>query len=327
MNRTTTVIFNALIRAARPASLLVGILLYALGGGIAVYLGNLIDWAAYWLGQAAVTLLQMSSYLLREYFDRAGQPPFSREGDIARRKMREDFAAQDSLTGKGAEKGGEQEELPIIVPRVIFLQVSLTALTAATVLTVLLYARGDLSPAAFLFVGLAVLLVVLYAVPPFRLVYSGYGELIIAILTTNLFPALAFLFQAGELHRLLPLMTLPLTFLYLATMLARSLQTYLEDQKTNRQTMMTRLGWQRGIVLHNILIAAAYITLSAAVIAGLPWQLAFPAFLSLPIAALQIWQINSISGGAKPRWRLLAVNAMATLGFAAYFMNLALWTS
>jgi len=307
MNQPQETLFTAIIRAARPFSLFAAMLLYALGSGIAAYLGESIQWPVYWLGQGAVTLLQLSSFFLREYFDRAGQPPFE--------------------TRPLPPPGDDEKKRPAPAPRVIFLQVAVTAMTAGAVLTVILLAGGDLGLAAFLFIGLAFVLAILYAVPPFRLVYSGYGELVIAILITNLFPAFAFLLQAGVLHRLLALLTFPLTFLYLAAILAQSLPAYFDDMQHNRQTMLARLGWQRGMSLHNFLIAAAYILLAVSVLAGLPWRLAFPAFLALPVGIFQIWQINSIAGGAKPRWRLLALTAMASVGFAAYFINLALWTN
>jgi 1,4-dihydroxy-2-naphthoate octaprenyltransferase len=301
-------IYKAVFRAARPISLLAGVLLYALGGSIAAYLGEFINWPVYWIGQGAVTLLQMSSYFLHEYFDRAGQPPF-----------------QSSVPPSHQED--EEDEKPIPAPRVIFLQIALTSMTAGAVLTVVLLAGGNLSPAAFLFISLAFVMAILYAVPPFRLVYSGYGELLLSIMIANLFPALAYLLQSGVLHRLLAMMTFPLTFLYLAAILAQSLPKYLDDLKHNRQTMLVRLGWQRGMNLHNLLIAGAYLLLAVSVIAGLPWRLAFPAFFALPVGIFQIWQMNSIAGGGKPRWRLLILTAVASIGLAAYFMNLALWTN
>jgi 1,4-dihydroxy-2-naphthoate octaprenyltransferase len=165
-----------------------------------------------------------------------------------------------------------------------------------------------------------------YATPPLRLAYSGYGELIQAIGVANLFPALGYLLQVGDLHNLLALMTFPLTFLVLASLLARSLQRYMEDLRRERQTMLVRVGWERGMTLHNALIAMAYLALVIAVFAGLPRNLALPAFLSLPVAVYQIWQMNNIAQGVKPRWRLLAWTALASAGLAAYFMAFALWT-
>lgn len=313
-------VFRALLRAARPWSLLAGLLLYALGAGIASYLGEGIRWPVYWLGQGAATMLQLSAFLLKAYFDRAAEPPFE---PLIRRVPRP--GAPPAEPSKPVDEPLE-DSVEIIVPRVIFLQGAAAALTTGAVLTVLLYSAQALAPAVFFFIGLALLLGVAYAVPPLRLANRGYGELIMAFLVANLFPVLAYLLQVGDLHRLLAMLTFPLTFLYLAASLARSLQGYFEDLRQGRQTMLVRVGWQRGMLLHNVLIAMAYVTLSIAVIAGLPWQLAFPAFLSLPLGIFQIWQMNGIAGGAKPRWQLLGYTALATLGLMVYFMNLALWT-
>jgi len=163
LNPNTVSLIRASFRAARPVSILGGILLYALGGGIASYLGYQIDWPVYWIGQAAVTLLQLSSYFLREYFDRSEQPPFERRPP------------------RGAEKPmpepDESEAAPpeIDTPRVFVLQVAAATLTVGAVTTVLLISAGKLTLPVFLFMGLAFVLALLYAVPPFRLVYSGYG--------------------------------------------------------------------------------------------------------------------------------------------------------
>lgn len=303
MNRARGEFFSALFKAARPWSLLAGLLLYAVGGGIASYLGESINWPAYWMGQAALLLLLLSGGFLNEYFARAGQPPFE--------------------TGPRRPSSEDGSSPP---PRGIFLQIAATTLTAGAVLTVLLLSEGSLGPGGVLFLGIALLFVILYAAPPFRLVDRGYGELVMAVLLANLFPALAFLLQTGQLHRLLALLTFPLTFLLLASALARSLPDYLDDLKHDRRTMLVRLGWQRGMNLHNMLIASAYLLLAASLLFGLPWRLVYPAFLALPVGLFQVWQMNSIAGGAPPRWRLLALTAAATVGLTAYFMILALWT-
>jgi len=57
------------MRLFQPLYLLGGGLFYALGAGIAHYLGHAIDWQVYWLGQAWITLLQLSMIFLERYFD------------------------------------------------------------------------------------------------------------------------------------------------------------------------------------------------------------------------------------------------------------------
>lgn len=323
MSQETTAIVRALIRAARPWLLLAGFLFYALGGGLAFFLGQRIDWPVFWLGSAAVSMLQLSSYWLNEYFARINQPPFEQVARKRKRNGERGGQPPQNLADPAAE---ENETVEVIVPRVIFLQVAAAALTIGAVMTVLLVAADNLSPAALLLLGLAFVLGLAYAVPPLRLAAVGYGELVVALMVANLFPALGYLFQSGDLHRLLAMLTLPLAFLLLASMLARSLPSYAEDMRLERQTMLVRVGWQRGMILHNLLIAAAYIALAVGVIAGLNTRLAFPAFLSLPVGVFQIWQMNGIASGGKPRWRLLGITALATVGLAVYFLNFALWS-
>jgi 1,4-dihydroxy-2-naphthoate octaprenyltransferase len=238
----------------------------------------------------------VSSYFLREYYDLPAVSEVRRKPGEAPRLLR---------TG--------------------ILQIAATTLTVGAALTVLLFSQGKLGPAGFLLLGIAVLLGLAYAVPPLRLAYSGYGELILAVVLANFSPALAFILQTGELHRLIALITFPLTFLYLAAYLAISLQRYPQEERKGRRTMLVRLGWQGGMSLHNLLILAAFLLMGAAAMLGLPWPLTWPGLLGLPVGLFQIWQVLAITNGAKPRWRLLELTAGATLALTIYFINFALW--
>jgi 1,4-dihydroxy-2-naphthoate octaprenyltransferase len=203
---------------------------------------------------------------------------------------------------------------------------STTTLTIGAVITVLLFANGNLSTTALMMLGLAFLISFFYAVPPFRLVYSGYGELAISFLMANIIPALGFLIQVGNFHRLLAMITFPITALYLAMLLALSLEGYASDEKYSRRTSMVRLGWQRGMNLHNLLILFGFLLFGLAAVLGLPWPLTWPGLLGLPLGLFQIWQMGSIATGAKPHWRLLSLNAVATVVLTAYLVTFTLWT-
>jgi len=63
-----------------------------------------------------------------------------------------------------------------------------------------------------------------------------------------------------------------------------------------------------------------------AAVLGLPWLLTWPGLLGLPLGLFQIWQMNSIASGAKPHWRLLSLNAVATVVLTAYLVTFTLWT-
>lgn len=287
-------LFSSLFRLARPWQFLAGVLVYSIGGGIVHFLGGNIDWSVYIIGQACFSLLQISSHYLGAYY--------------------ETFARQNG------------QDMDTSVLRPILLQITITILTIGAVLTVLLIVRGALNLAGFFVLGLAFLIAFFYAVPPYRLTDSGYGELAQAVFVANLAPAWAFILQTGELHRLLAMLTFPITAVYLAMGLAQSMQGYAGDLKRQHKTMMVRMGWQRAVSLHNYLIISAYLLIGLAGILGLPWSLAWPVLLTLPIGIFQLWLMYQIVSGARPRWPLLKIVSASLVGLMAYLVSLALWT-
>jgi len=293
------------IRLARPLFLLGGALVYATGVGIARYLGTPVDWGLYLLGQAWVTLLQLSTHFLNEYFDS--------EAD-ADNPNRTPFSG-----GSGALGSGE-------LPRSTALVAAYACLALVASLTVLLIRDGHLSPPLVLIMVLGVLGAMLYSTPPVRLATTGYGELTTSILVANLVPAFAFILQTGELHRLVAMTTFPLTALHLAMMLAFELPDYASDIKHEKRTLMVRLGWQLGMQLHNLLILTAYLLFGLALFFDLPSFVVWPTLLGLPFGLLQIWQMRRIAEGARPNWTALTLVPVALFAFTTYLVTFAYWT-
>ncbi len=298
--------FSVVLRYARPGMLFAGTLFYILGAGMAKYLGHPILWTRFGLGLAAVLLLQLMSYFIKAYYDLI-------DATSPLRRMQKDAEDED------------QQAVRQLLPQSV-LMFGATAMTGGAVATVLLFSIGALNLEVVLFMGLAFLLSYFYAVPPLRLVYTGYGELVEGILIANLFPALSFLLQAGELHRFVGMLTFPLLAIFLAVRLALSLEKYSRNLKYGQKTMMVVLGWQRGMMIHNWLVPISYLLIGFAYLLGLPWSLTWPALLSVPIGVFEIYQINQINNGARPGWRVLNLTAIALLGITTYLMSLALWT-
>lgn len=295
-----------LIRLARPLFLLGGVLLYALGAGIARYLGAALDWNLYLLGQVWVILLQLGAQFLNEYYDA------------------ERDAANDNrtyLTG-GSGMLGEGR-----LPRRTALLAGLTTLAFLASLTAVMIGLGRLPAEAYLIMGLAFVGSFFYSSPPLRLQASGYGEMTTSILVAYLVPAYAFVIQNGELHRLVALSTLGLTVLHMAMLMAFSLPDYATDLKYNKQTLMVRLGWERGMQVHNLLILGGFLMLGVAGSFGLPAFVMLPALLTLPLGLLQIWQMRQIANGKKPNWNALTLNALAVFAATAYMITYAFWTN
>jgi 1,4-dihydroxy-2-naphthoate polyprenyltransferase len=212
------------------------------------------------------------------------------------------------------------------LPRPVAFWIGAACLLVLAYLTFVLTRSIKVNAELYIVMGAILLGAFLYSVPPVRLSCSGYGELTQAIILANLVPALAFLLQAGELHRLLAMATFPLTALLLAMMLALELPTYAADLKYGRRNLMMRIGWQRGMLFHNYLVLGGFFLLGLALVFGLPVQIALPAFFTLPVAIFQVWMINRIADGAKPNWNLLMLTAMATFGLTAYLLAYSFWT-
>jgi 1,4-dihydroxy-2-naphthoate octaprenyltransferase len=290
---------------SRPLFLLGGALVYALGAGIARYLGAPIDWSLYVLGQAYVTTMQLSAQYLNEYYDS------SADRDNPNRTP---FSGGSGAVGKGKLS---QETV---------MWAALTALTIFASLTVVLISVTPLSPLLITIVVLAFLGSFFYSAPPIKLAHSGYGELTTSILVANLVPIFAFVLQYGELHRLLVMSTFPLTTLHLAMMIVFEFPDYLNDLKYEKPTLLVRVGWERGMVLHNILILTGFLLLGLAATFGLPLAIALPAFIPLPLGLLQIWQMRRIAGGGKPNWTTMGFTAVVLFASVAYLLAFTFWT-
>ncbi len=285
-----------LIRLTRPLYLAFAALAYILGVSLADYLAIPFDTAAFWLGLFGVLLAQTALSLLAEVFRPVSDPLVPEETLLQRKALR------DSM-----------------------LYVSIGALAALAVICFVLYAQSRISPQALLFEGLSLAILLVYGVPPVRLVSRGFGELSLAIHLGYVIPTLGFLLQAGEPHRLLGLVTFPLSALGLACLVAMSFASFAQDRKFSRRSLLVSIGWERAVPLHNILIAATYFIFLAAILLGFSFGLLWPAFLTLPFAALQILLLRNIAAGGKPAWTPLNVTAIAVYGLTVYFLIWTFW--
>jgi len=277
-------------RLLRLDFLLGAAIFYVLGAGIAHYQGAALDWPRFGLGLLWLWLVQMGAHLLYALY---GVSP-----DDARR---ESLSPQSLLIAAAA------------------------CFTVAASLSVLIIQAVGFSPVIFAAQLILFLGAFFYAAPPVRLAFSGYGELIAAVLVANLVPVLAFHLQAGESIRLVAMSTFPLTLFLLAALLAWQLPGYAADLKLERQTLLVRAGWQNGMFLHNALILGGFLILALALVMGLPFGIAWPLFLLLPLGGLQIWTLQGIQAGAKPHWRSWKIAAAALPVLAAYLLAFTYW--
>ena len=284
-----------LLRLTRPLHLLLAALTFFLGASIANYLGEPLRADSFWLGLIAVLLAQVSMNLLAEVFRPANEA-------IIRGESRKDR----------------------LLLRNNALYVSIAALTANVLIAFVLYNNNHLSTSAFFFLLLSLLLIVAYAIPPLRFVNRGFGEFVLAAHLAYVIPSLGYILQSDETHRFL-LISIPLTCLAFAYFIVMNFPTFATDRKYNRGTLLTRLGWERAVPLHHLFVLLAYLFLLAAPIFGLSLSLIWPAFLTLPFALFQIFQLQNLSMGAPTNWMLLTATALTVFGLTAYFLSLTFW--
>jgi len=285
-----------LLKPSRPLHLLLAALTYLLGVGVANYLGKPFRAESFWLGFVIILLAQASMSLLAEVFRPENEPILENETRSGRIKLRGNL-----------------------------LYIAIAFLATDAVLAFLLFNNKHLPLSALFFLLFSLLIIVLYSIPPFRLLNRGFGEFLLAAQLAYVIPSIGFLLQADEYHRLLFSITLPLTILALAYFLVMDFPSFAADQKYQRITLLRRLTWERAVPLHHGFVIGSYMLFFAAAFLGSSFKLLWPAFLTLPFAIMQMAMLRNISLGAKPNWTLLASTALGVFGLTVYFLTLTFW--
>lgn len=283
-----------MLKLSRPLILLFSALTYMLGAGVGAYLGRATIPAPFWIGLVFIIASQLSMNWLSEVFRPYNEPLIDGEEPKQKEALRKNL-----------------------------LNLSIALLAVNAVMTFLLYLWHDLGGMTAVFFALSLIIVIVTSIHPFRLIDRGFGELAVSVHVAYIIPTIGFLLQNERNHPLLIWLTAPLTFLALAYFLVDNLISFSNDQKYERSTMLRGLTWERAIPFHHLLLIAAYLIFVLAPMSGYPliWQ----AFLTVPFAIFQIFQMREISLGGTPNWKLLRVTAIAVFGLTAYFLALTFW--
>lgn len=284
-----------LLHLSKPLNSILVAMAYILGAGIASYLGVSLDIASFWLGLAGIVLAQFCLSLLSEALRSIEQPSESGQNKSERVQLRSSA-----------------------------LLLSMGALGVIAIIAILLGPQV-ISPTVAILIGISLLIILSYAVPPIRLVEAGYGEFLLAVHISIIAPALGFALQHGDYHRIVAMVSIPLTLLALTYFLVLDFPTFAIDEKYDRTTFLRKIGWEWAVPLHHGLIIGAYGLFSVVLIFGLSWNLIWPAYLSMPFALLQVFWLQNISRGAKPVWNLLTINALAVFGLTLYLLTFVFW--
>ena len=284
-----------LLPFTNPFLLALTALSYTLGAGIAHYLGRADYPLNFWLGFGWVFLLILATNLLTVYFRPHNEPIIFKE-TLKKRNW----------------------------ARAIFFQFSMALVGGVILLSIALF-QNSINLTAIIFAVIIFILALAYALPPTRVVISGFGELLLAALIGVLIPAFSLSLQTDDIHRLLGAVAFPLVLLAAAAFLALNFSTYKEDLKYERGSLLLRLGWERAIPLHHILILTAYLLFTAMPLFGLPRALFTPVFFVSPIALFQIYWMQKIAQGVSPNWKFLKILAYSVIGLTLYILTITFW--
>ncbi|MBE0681361.1 MAG: UbiA family prenyltransferase [Anaerolineales bacterium] len=285
-----------MLKFSRPLHLLFAALTYLLGASIPAYLGRPFQPVTFALGLAGVLLAQAGMALLGEVFRPHNEPLI--EGETPKQK--------ETLRNN-------------------MMILSIGMLATDAIIAFIAHLNFALTLPTFYFLLTSIILILVYAIPPFRLINRGFGELALALHVAYVIPSIGYLFQTGENSRLLTLLLIPLTALALVYFLVANFVTFSNDQKYERGTLLRLLTWERAVPLHHSLVAFAYLMFALVPLFGYSVKLVAPAFLTLPFAIFQIFQIRAIANGSPPNWRLLTSTALAVFGLTTYFLTLTFW--
>lgn len=292
-----------LLQRLRPLHLMTILVLYALGVGFAHYLGVQINSGLLLTGVLWVIFLSTGFYFLGDHFD----TPF--EGGL-------NDVQSDTKPIQGNQPDHNKD---------LLLYVSVSCLAAAAVFTVLLGVQGGLNlPSGILmscFFGAFCLLVV----PGISLDNSGIGEFITSIILVVIPPALAFYLQYGAFHRILYLAIFPIFPLHLAMILILRLKSYPADVQKNQKTLLVRVGWVRGIFIHNLLILSGFLLFGVSLLFAMPVRIVGPVFFALPAAAYLIWYLSHLENGAPVRWPLILLLSLVVFFLPVYLITFSTW--
>lgn len=285
------------IRLTRPWFLLGPTLLYSLGLAIVRYLGETIEVGLAVEGLSMVLALQLAVHYLNEYADA--------EADAAN-PNRTWFSGGSGALGAGR------------LPRTTALQAAIVSLTFVALLATTMLIRGETPTLAWAVFAVTLPLAYFYSAPPLRLVTSGYGEFLAALIVSALVPTFAYALQTGAMHRILFIATSPLVLFAFAMILAFEVPDYGTDLNFGKRTLMVRVGWDAGMRLHDAAVVAGSLALLAGTQLDIPTRVTLGLLIVFPLAAAQVWQMGRIRRGARPNWPLLTGGAVALYALAAY---------
>jgi 1,4-dihydroxy-2-naphthoate octaprenyltransferase len=284
---------GAFIRLSRLTFLAGSLATGALGTAIAAYEGSRIDWGAFALAQATISIFHLMTHYANDYFDQ--------ESDALARRTH--FSGGSGVLIDGSLK-----------PRVALAAAYVClALGAAGTLALLLTGHGAAAALAAAIGPLAWY----YSSPPLRLLRRGLGELATMLVVCVLVPLCTYAAQRGLPDTLSLASTLPGAAAMFAMMIAVEVPDVEADGATGKRNLVVRLGRDRALPLVAAACGLLLAGVALALAAGAPRTVGIAGILSLPAAGMLALALRHRPGDASRD------AAIAFRGVAFFFLTIA----
>ena len=243
--------FKFWIDASRKASLGQSMTPYILGVLLATSSSlqneNLeVNWLLALAGLVGVAFAHMGINLLDDYFD-------YKKGAVAQRQALLDGGMRARTHKCSYIDSGEATLRDTLLVASFFLSVALAVGVVEFVF------RG---PLVLLFAAIGLIFGVLYAGPPLRLSYRGFGELVVGFIFGPLVVIPAYFVTAGQIDLIAIWASIPVGLLATNIVNAHAIMDFQSDKNADRTTLVVLIGSKRaGLYVSIALIVLSYLVL------------------------------------------------------------------
>ena len=283
--------------------------MFGLGAGIARHLGWVVNPAVFSLGVVWLFCLQVGYYFL---------------GDALELPLLIGLIGHFRIIHERLADPGERERIERVETDLQRTLGILFFLLAAAITTWMGW-LGWLDTVSLVMLGLTAAGYLILLIPALQGNLWSLREVIFSLLQVVLPAGLAFALQTGEYHRFLALSTFPLFGLHLAVLLILQLISFREDLQARFPTLLTGIGWLKGITLHNYLVIVSFFLMALAMFFDYPASVILPAMTAVLPASYLVWYLSDLQRGAPTRWVLITALSLVTFFLPVYFLLFSFW--
>ena len=293
-------------RLSRPVFLLGGVVLYALGAGIAHAQGASSPLTVYVLGQLCVTSLQLMTHYLNEYWD------------VETDRLNQSRTAFSG--GSGVLASGE-----LSAPTALTAAASCLACSAIFAIGLAVQGRMTVVTCS-LILGMLVG-AYFYSSPPLRLASTGIGEVLASFVVAAVVPWLGLVVAGGRPSAAFFSAVGPLVFIQFAMLLAFEFPDERSDRQAGKRTLLVRIGSYHGVLVHNMGLFVGVLLIVVGSCTAMPSQTAFIAIATTPVAVGQMVAVAVVGEARRVGFETVTFLAIVTFSLPATLLAIVFWTA